>query len=277
MTGARQSDPIPRKYLGEPAVLLASGPSLSKEQIEYIRPFHAAGKIRVFGLNDTYKICDFIDVFYACDPKWWDCNMPSVVEYKCEDKWTQDKNKSKELGINWVNGSSGQGLCLYKNKIHFGSNSGFQLLNLAWHYGIRQFFLLGYNMDVPKGTQQHFFGRHPKPLNQGNNYRGFVQQYNKIQKDIKNLVINCTEPTMLKCFRQMPLEQALETERRDRTAHALQKATEAPAVPKQPRRARVQRRRGNPGGNRTVIDPRSTEITYRPSYGGPPRSRILHK
>lgn len=276
MTGARRSDPIPRKYLGEPAVLMASGPSLSKEQIEYIRPLHAAGKIRVFGLNDTYKICDFMDVFYACDPKWWELN-PKAVENPCKEKWTQSRPKAEELGINWVYGSSGQGICLIKNKIHFGSNSGFQLINLAWHYGIRQFFLIGYNMDVPRGTQQHFFGVHPKGLNQGNNYRGFAAQYDKIQGDIKNLIINCTEPTMLKCFRQMPLEKALETERRDRTAHALEEAPDPPAVPEAPRPARVGRRHRNPGRDRAVIDPASTELTYRPSYGGPPGSRILNK
>jgi len=269
MTGDRPNE-IPRIYLGEPAVLLATGPSLSKEQIEYIRPLHAEGKIRVFGLNDAYKICDFIDVFYACDPKWWDCNMPSVMEFKCDHKWTQDQKKAKELGIRWVQGSSGKGMCLYKDKIHFGSNSGYQLMNLAWHYGIRQFFLLGYNMDVPAGKQQHFFGRHPKGLNQGNNYRGFARQYDTIQKDIKNLVINCTEPTMLRCFRQMPLEEALETERRSRTDHALQSPTKAPAVPKASRDARVRRRNRNPRRNRSVPNPTPTEITYRPSYGGPP-------
>lgn len=276
MTGDQQSDPIPRKYLGEPAVLIATGPSLSKEQIEFIRPYHAEGKIRVFGLNDAYRICDFLDVFYACDPKWWEMN-PGAMEHPCKEKWTQDPKKAKALGINWVQGSSGKGMCLFKDRIYYGSNSGYQLMNLAWHYGIRQFFLIGYNMDVPKGTQQHFFGLHPKGLNQANNYRGFVQQFDTIQPEIKNLVINCTEPTMLRCFRQMTLEEALETERRDRTDYALEGAAEAPAVPQRARPARVQRPRGNPGGNRTFIDPGSTELTYRPSYGGPPRSRLLNK
>ena len=64
-------------------------------------------------------------------------------------------------------------------------------------------------MDVPVGKKQHFFGRHPKPLNQANNYKGFCGQYNLIDPEDKKRIINCTIPSALTCFPQMKLGDAL--------------------------------------------------------------------
>lgn len=266
-TKVPKSDTVPRMYPGETAVLLATGPSLCDADIKYIRPFHEQGKIRVFGLGDSYRICDFLDVFYACDPKWFDCN-PGVLKHPCKQKWTQDKNAAK-YGCKRVSGSSGQGLSVRDSHIHFGSNSGFQLLNLALHYGITRFLLLGYNMDVPKGQQQHFFGKHPKPLNQGNNYRGFAAQFEKIAPQHKSMVINCTYPTMLKCFTQMPLEKALGE---PRSSKPVKSTTEEPTLPRESGRTFIPGVYGGPRGDRTVTR-RSTTVPIIPvAYGGPSQS-----
>ena len=204
-----KGDPVPEIYSGIPAVLLATGPSLSEEQIEYIRPLHEQKSIAVFGLNDAYKWCDFLDVFYFCDPRWLDCN-PDAADYGHGQIWTQDAGVGKKYAnINRVKGGSGKGLCRVASEIHFGGNSGFQLLNLAWHFGIRKFYLLGYNMDVPKGMKQHMFGPHPKGLNQSNSYKNFVNSYNQITPADKALITNCTYPTALTGFKQQPLEEAL--------------------------------------------------------------------
>jgi hypothetical protein len=206
-----ESDNVPEIYQGRTAALLATGPTLFDEHIEQIKPYHDSGQLVVFGCNDAYKICDFIDVFYACDPKWWDANPES---YALEmPKWTQDTNlaRRRNKGIKWIRGQGGNGLCLKKHQIYYGGNSGFQMLNLAYHYGVRHFILLGYTMTVPKGFEQHFFGTHPKGLNQSkNSYRSFVGAYQKIQPDIKKMIVNCTPQSHLgNIFRNELLEDEL--------------------------------------------------------------------
>ena len=74
------ADEVPRIYEGKTAVLMATGPSLSHEDIEYLRPLHERGEIVVFGLNDCYKWCDYLDIFYFCDPRWLDSNQ-DAMEY----------------------------------------------------------------------------------------------------------------------------------------------------------------------------------------------------
>ncbi len=187
---------------------MATGPSLDAAQIEYVRPFQEQGIVRVFGCNDVYRICDYLDVLYACDPHWWKVNL-EALKHSCEQKWTQDHKAAKAHKLKRINGRSGKGLSKDRSLIHFGSNSGHQVLNLAWHFGARRFLLLGFNMDIPAGKQQHFFGKHPKPLNQTNNYRGFVSVFRQIQPEIKQVITNCTYPTALDCFAQKPLEEAL--------------------------------------------------------------------
>jgi hypothetical protein len=205
-------DIVPPRFAGTPAVILASGPSLSREDIEYIRPLHALGKICVLGLNDTYKLCDFIDVLYFCDPRWLDSNL-DLLDYTAGELWTQDANVRKKYDgrIKRCQGSSGNGLSKQPNHIHFGGNSGFQLLNLAWHFGIREMYLLGYNMgEANPGQRQHFFGPHPKPLNQSNSYKGFVGSFRNINGADKKMITNCTFPSALKgVFETKSLKEAL--------------------------------------------------------------------
>jgi hypothetical protein len=211
---ATKADEVPVLFTGKPAVLLATGPSLCREDIEYIRPLHARGEICVLGLNDAYRLCDFLDVLYFCDPKWLDCN-PAVLDFDCAQIWTQDAKVRERYPtkIRRVAGSGGAGLSEKEHHIHFGGNSGFQLINLAWHMGCREMYLLGYNMGATDGSRrkQHFFGHHPKGLNQSNNYKGFTSSFASLKQGIKNTIINCTEPSNLspQVFRFKPLREAL--------------------------------------------------------------------
>lgn len=188
---------------------MATGPSLTQQVVEYVRPFHEQGHVKVFGCNDTYRNVDYLDVLYACDPHWWKKNL-AALKHPCQQKWlTLDLDFARKHHLKVVYGESKSGLCKEKNKIHFGGNSGFQLINLAWHFGCRRFILVGYNMDVPKGMRQHFFGKHPQGLNQENNYRSFVQTYQRITPEDRKKIVNCTEPTALTCFRKTKLEDEL--------------------------------------------------------------------
>jgi len=198
---------VPCLYPNETAVLFATGPSLTPEIVEQVRPYHESGRVRAFGCNDSYLLVDYLDVHYACDDCWWDYNGITCLKglpSNCH-VWTQSEKSSIKFKINHIPGSHNSGLYIKdRNHIHFGSNSGFQLLNLAYHYGVRRFILLGYNMG-PVNNKRHFFGNHPGNMNKDSPYETFRIEFNRIQKDIKSSIVNCTVNTSLTCFRQSDL------------------------------------------------------------------------
>jgi len=212
---------VPPQFDGETVVCCATGPGLTPEVVEMIRPYHARGVVKVAGLNDSYRIIDFLDVFYACDEKWWDVHTKpdfvlkqpvGVMEIPAQ-MWGNQTAWSllrKYPHVNVVQGQSKKGFSTDRNVIHWGNNSGFQLLNLVHLMGARQMILVGYNMGVPEGQDVHFFGKHPAPLSQGGNqYRGFVKQFDSIQPEIRAGIFNATVETTLRCFTRVDLNEAL--------------------------------------------------------------------
>ena len=198
---------IPVQYRNKTAILMATGPSLTQEQVEYVRD-HKEDQI-VFGCNDVYKICDFMDIHYACDTRWWKHNGKTFREkFPKLESWTQCKTSSDEYNLNWTDGNHSAGLSLSPELIHFGSNSGYQLLNIAFLMGCNKFLLLGYNMQH-FGGKSHFFGDHEGGMNNNSPYTTFVTKYGTIQDPIKKLIINCTENSALKVFKKSTLEEEL--------------------------------------------------------------------
>ena len=61
---------VPIRYEGATAVIIATGPSLTADQIMQCRYYHERNKLVVLGVNDAYRICDFLDYLYAADWRW---------------------------------------------------------------------------------------------------------------------------------------------------------------------------------------------------------------
>lgn len=200
---------IPLKYPNKCFILCATGPSLTTEVIETIRPYK--DNYVIFGINDSYRVIDFLDEHYACDGKWWNqWGSDFRHVYPELSSWTQDTSSAQKFNLNHTPGRHSKDLSLDSSLIHFGSNSGYQALNIAFLMGGRKFILLGYNMKASKG-KKHFFGDHPEGLNKNSPYDSFVKNFNTIRPEIRKLVINCTEDSALDCFVKADLKEILES------------------------------------------------------------------
>jgi len=201
---------IPLKYRNKPAILIATGPSLTEEVIEIIRPYK--DDFIIFGCNDSYKVIDFLDLHYACDKAWWDLHAESFREkYPDLEAWTQSEEyKNSEFNLNVIAGVSERGLSLDSSLIHWGKNSGYQLLNIAFLMGCNKFLLVGYNMQRVNG-KMHYFGDHPAELSRSSPYDKFVRSFNTIQPEIKELIVNCTPESALIMFQYKDLQEELES------------------------------------------------------------------
>ena len=82
------------------------------------------------------------------------------------------------------------------SKIHYGSNSGFQAINLAMLMGAKTVLLVGFDFHG-----SHFFGTHPAEL--GNPvFADFLPEFNYAAENLppEYSIINCTEGSHLGCF-----------------------------------------------------------------------------
>lgn len=148
-------------------------------------------------------------MLYACDPPWWDFHIESVRRVFHGERWTQSEPAAKKHGLSAVKGEPKPGLG--RTSVHFGGNSGYQALNLAFLWGAARIVLVGYDMQKT-GGKSHWHGDHPKRLAHGLPVSNWVHRFSALADDLKAEgvdVINCSRATALKCFAMQPLEEVL--------------------------------------------------------------------
>jgi hypothetical protein len=206
---------ISQKWKGQPAIVAATGPSLTIEVAEACRGFNA------IVVNDAYRLMPWADMLYACDELWWRTHK-GCPEFHGE-KWSShgaigtSKNNDKtraaqQFGLNLIEGHCDIGFSLDPEIIHYGSNSGFQAVNIAIHTGADPIILVGFNMQ-PVKNKRHFFGDHPAGLRNAGDYRSFATHFERAAKRLPKdiTILNATPHSALTCFPKVDLHDALES------------------------------------------------------------------
>lgn len=180
-------------------VIIASGPSLTQEDVDYCRD-----KATVYVVNNAYKLAPWADLLYACDLEWWDHYKPDFSG----QKWTLNPEAAEKHDLNLIPYEPGLRFGT-KDTIGTGQNSGFQALNLSYILGHRKAILLGFDF---KNTGEHFFGRHPGAMNKTPDMRPWVRHMSLAAPEMKEAgfeVINCTRDTAIDAFPMMDIKEAL--------------------------------------------------------------------
>jgi hypothetical protein len=197
---------ISRDLAGRAAVVIASGPSLTQEDVDFCR-----GKAFVAVANDGYRMAPWADLIYAADWGWWDCH-DGVMGFAGE-KWTCDERAAREFGLTLIEvAARGDGFSLDPTRLHrMGGNSGGQLLNLVALRGASPIYMLGYDMQAT-GGRKHWFGDHPKPINKTQNFTGWRQAMDAGAASLADLgvtAINCSRETALTAYPKSTIQEAL--------------------------------------------------------------------
>jgi hypothetical protein len=215
-------------WINEPCIVVASGPSLTKKVAHTIRMARIVDHFRLIVVNDVYKMLPYAEILYAADNSWWrvhkDCPGFFGEKWAChnDDKTPGEANDKRglaeEYGINLIEGADGRRFSSDPSRVVFGSNSGFQALNIALLKGCKRIILAGFDMRHVDG-KSHFFGDHPEELATvpDNAYRNFANRFadaaEYLPKDVQ--IINATPGSALTCFPMMELEKAIAYVRRD--------------------------------------------------------------
>lgn len=198
-----QANPnLGKRWDNETVVIFGSGNSLTDEQIKAA----IALNCKYIVVNDTYHRVPSADVLYACDYRWWDRHYESI-DFNGE-LWTQDLRAKREFGLNWVLGRNKSGLG--SDCVHFGGNSGYQAINLAYLWGAKRIILLGFDCKLVDG-KTHWFGQHPQGLNQNQGFATWINNFQQLAKDLEVEgieVLNCSPDSALECFKKSSITEA---------------------------------------------------------------------
>ena len=198
------------QWPGAQVAILASGASLTAEQVQAVRDWRQADDARrVIAINTTFQLAPWADALYACDAAWWHVHYSQARSLFAGKLWTQDREALRHEGVQFIESVRAPGLSNRVGVIHQGQNSGYQAIGLAHHAGAVKLILLGFDMQG-----QHWHGQHPKPLTNTPAYLFplWVSNFNALAVDLEMAgveVVNCTPGTALTCFRRADLRAEL--------------------------------------------------------------------
>lgn len=194
-------------WRGHTAVVVASGPSLTDEQIALVE--HS--DVLTIAVNNSYAKLQHPDVVYACDYLWWKLNhMKAKQNIPRRQLWTQDRAAAEQFQLSHIQWEGKDGLG--KRGLRVNGNSGAGAINLAYHFGARRILLVGMDMKPGPNGEKHWHPDHPKPLVQGQQFEEWRKKMGVLAADLKTegvTVVNCTPGSALTCFPMGDLEQEL--------------------------------------------------------------------
>jgi hypothetical protein len=206
---------VKRRWPGSTIVCLATGPSLTRDDVAYCR-----GRARVIAIKHAIDFAPWADVLYSCGSdagKWWQRNGDRLADF-AGLRYTLDPAAAKWATVLKNTGYSGLETA-DRSGLRTGKNSGFQAVGLAFHLGAARIVLLGYDMGPDASGRDHFFGPHPhgsKPP-----FGAFRELFPTIAKPLRKAGVTCIDATAkgaLTCFPKMPLTDALHECRLEATA-----------------------------------------------------------
>lgn len=202
---------VPKLWPGETVVLLGGGPSLTPEDVNYVR-----GKARVIAIKEAYELAPWADALYAADSWWWHYakGAPSFKGLKFGIQGRQLAAHDGKMGqfpdVTVLRDTGDDGLELDPTGLRTGYNSGYQAVNLAVHFGAARILLLGFDCwgGVDGRPNWHRAPRHHLP----SPYPMFLQAFASLPEPLQAAgvaVVNCSRRTLLKAFPCVQLEEAL--------------------------------------------------------------------
>ena len=193
---------MPRLHPNQTIVILAGGPSLSQEAANQSR------HLITIAINDSYLLAPWAEYHYHCDKKWWEWHKDKP-EFNAFQGVRITQDEIDDPRVLRIKGAHKDGLSESPEVIHYGSNSGFQALNLAYLLGAERIILLGYDMKIASNGKSHWFGDHPDKVR--SNYASWWSKFSIVADQLKGKVevINCNPDSALKCFHKMSLEEAV--------------------------------------------------------------------
>lgn len=184
---------------GRTVVCIASGPSLTAEDVELVRESGHATIVT----NTTFRLAPWADVLFGFDFKWWQHYLPEVNQaFNPKGRRISASSLAINLGVETTDASP-----WFRG---FG-NSGAAAIAFAAGGGASRIILLGYDCAISDG-EKHWHPDHAGKLSNCISISKWPKQFERtaaLARQCGSQVINASRRTALTCFDRMDLEQAL--------------------------------------------------------------------
>jgi hypothetical protein len=189
-------------------VILASGASLTTDDVEYVRESGAS----VITVNTTFRVAPWADIHYSNDQDWYETYLPEMVK-ECQGRFICGYPAPFNTLVQTIPYNSALNDLSFDGKtLCWGGNSGFAAINLAVMFGAAKIILLGYDHDWTDGKSHHH-GDHPSNLQHRKpGFHRWTPWHERAAVTLKAKgieIYNCTRTTKLETYPLRPLREVL--------------------------------------------------------------------
>lgn len=200
---------IPRAWPGETCFILGRGPSLRGFDASVLR-----GAGRVVVINTMFRAAPWADALYFCDRTFWQ-DYGAEIRQVFTGRYLLSVGAAAS-GVGHLRNSGPKGLETDDPAaVRHGTNSGYQAINAAYHFGVKRIVLLGYDMHVDGGAHcDNDLPDRGKTLDQfARQLRdNMLPRFSCLVEPLAKAgveVINATPGSALKCWPYRPLAEIL--------------------------------------------------------------------
>lgn len=187
---------------------MASGPSARWAPLKDTRE-----RSKLLVINNSWRLAPWAEILYACDYRWW--HQTQDWQQFQGIKLTASEHAANEYGLDLVECLRGDDRIAMEPlaTVGWGSNGGFQALNLALQMRPKRILLVGYDMTLEHGF--HWHGKHPNGMSNPRpggvvTWRKAIDGAAKVAQGLGIEVINCSEISALERYPKLPYLEALE-------------------------------------------------------------------
>lgn len=217
---------VPRMWDGGSCIIIGGGPSVLEQfnvPAEIVQGVYS-GKLtpaayspylealhdqHVIAVNVAYKMGSWADILFFGDTSTWTEDKEGISNFKglritCAENIDKANTKLKFVT---KNPRKKIGITTQTNLVSWNYNSGAAAMNIAVHTGVKRIILLGFDMKLDTGQNQHWHKLYASPI------KVVQQSFNKhligfpeIKKDLDLLgieVINCNPNSAIECFKKI--------------------------------------------------------------------------
>jgi hypothetical protein len=197
-------------WRGEAVAIVASGPSIKATDLSVLQD-----RVHTIVIKRTVERCPWAEVCYGCDAAWWldQKGLPQFQGIKLFHG-VQAANKWPDLRRVEIDMQQDRMLVEEPLRIGNGGNSGFQALNLAIQFGVKDVILIGLDLHNQGGAHWYGMNKWPGANNPAqSNFDRWSKGFDKAKHDVDRLgvtVVNTSMESAVKCFRKAKLNDIMQ-------------------------------------------------------------------
>lgn len=165
-------------------------------------------------VNEAFKLGKWVDILFFGDFGYWKRNTESILNFKglrvscCKEMKLPGIKMLEKRPRNHI------GISSKPNQVCWNFNSGAAAINLAVHLGVKEIYLLGFDMNLDKDQNQHWHSSYHTDIKiVGGTFKRHLIGFPRIKEDAEKLgvkIYNVNPYSAIQCFEKLTMKEVIE-------------------------------------------------------------------